>query len=56
MVTGNSSQSAVSPEAAEEDVDTFILKPYTIEIFSSVCFLKAAMAKLYPSDYMKKNR
>jgi DNA-binding NarL/FixJ family response regulator len=52
MVTGNSSQSAVS-QAAEEDVDTFILKPYTIEIFRQ-CLLKAAMSKLYPSDYIKK--
>ena len=52
MVTGHSSQSAVS-QAAEEDVDTFILKPYTIEIFRQ-CLLKAAMSKLQPSDYMKK--
>lgn len=52
MVTGNTSQSAVS-QAAEEDVDTFILKPYTIEIFRQ-CILKSAMAKLYPSDYIKK--
>ena len=52
MVTGNSSQSAVS-QAAEEDVDTFILKPYTIEVFRK-CILKAAISKLYPSEYMIK--
>ena len=52
VVTGNSSQSAVS-QAAEEDVDTFILKPYTIEIFRN-SLLKASLAKLFPSDYMKK--
>ena len=52
IITGNTSQSAVS-QAAEEDVDTYILKPYTIEIFRQ-SILKAAITKLAPSDYMKK--
>ena len=52
IVTGNSSQAAVA-QAAEEDVDTYIIKPYTVEIIRQ-CLLKAAMAKLYPSEYMKK--
>ena len=30
LVTGNTSQSAVA-QAAEEDVDAFVLKPYTLE-------------------------
>jgi DNA-binding NtrC family response regulator len=51
MVTGNTSQSAVA-QAAEEDVDTFIIKPYTIETIRQ-SLLKAAIAKIYPSDYMK---
>ena len=52
MVTGNTSQTAVA-QAAEEDVDTYILKPYTINIFRQN-ILKAAMAKIYPSDYAMK--
>jgi DNA-binding NarL/FixJ family response regulator len=52
MVTGNTSQSAVA-QAAEEDVDTYILKPYTINIFRQNV-LKAAMAKIYPSEYANK--
>lgn len=51
LVTGNTSQSAVA-QAAEEDVDTFILKPYTVGILSQT-IMKAALVKLYPSDYLK---
>lgn len=51
LVTGNSSQSAVA-QAAEEDVDTFVLKPYTIDMLRQ-SIMNAAIAKLYPSDYQK---
>lgn len=51
IVTGNNSQSAIA-QAAEEDVDTFILKPYTIEVFKK-CLFNATMAKLNPSEYIK---
>jgi CheY-like chemotaxis protein len=51
LVTSNTSQSAVA-QAAEEDVDTFILKPYTIEVLRN-SILKAAIAKLFPTDYIK---
>jgi CheY-like chemotaxis protein len=52
LVTGNTSQSAVA-QAAEEDVDTFILKPYTLDVLKR-SILKAAVAKINPSLYMKK--
>lgn len=52
LVTANTSQSAVA-QAAEEDVDTYIIKP-----FSSLSFrerlLNAATEKLFPSEYMQK--
>lgn len=51
LVTGNTSQGAVA-QAAEEDVDTYVLKPYTSEILRG-SILRAAAAKLYPSDYAK---
>lgn len=51
LVTSNTSQSAVA-QAAEEDVDTFILKPYTLEVLRQAIF-KAANAKLTPSEYVK---
>lgn len=51
LITGNTSQSAVAA-AAEEDVDTFIIKPYTLETLKRT-LTKAAIAKLYPSDYVK---
>ena len=51
LVTGNTSQSAVA-QAAEEDVDTFILKPYTMDQLR-ISLLKAAIAKLNPSNYFK---
>lgn len=52
LVTANTSQSAVA-QAAEEDVDTFIIKPYTLEVLRR-SLLKAAMAKVKPDDYAKK--
>jgi CheY-like chemotaxis protein len=51
VVTGNTSQSAVA-QAAEEDVDSYILKPYTMDIFRQ-CVLKAVMAKISPSPYVQ---
>ncbi len=52
LVTGNTSQSAVA-QAAEEDIDTYILKPYTIEVLRQ-SIIKATIAKIYPNDYIKK--
>ena len=51
MVTGNSSQSVVA-EAAEGDVDMFIIKPYSIKSFTEIV-CKSVLAKVYPSDYMQ---
>lgn len=51
LVTANSTQSTVA-RAAEEDVDTFILKPYTIDSFTAT-LINASMAKLFPSQYIK---
>jgi CheY-like chemotaxis protein len=50
LVTGNSSQSLVA-QAAEEDVDTFILKPYTIDSFQKI-LLQAVIQKIHPSQYV----
>jgi CheY-like chemotaxis protein len=52
LITSNISQSAVA-KAAEEDVDSFIIKPYTVKSLEK-SLVKAVMAKLYPSDYIKK--
>jgi DNA-binding NarL/FixJ family response regulator len=52
LVTGNNSQSAVA-EAAEEDVDIYVLKPYTIEVVKNL-IRKAITAKVTPTDYMRK--
>ncbi|OFZ79419.1 MAG: hypothetical protein A2583_02945 [Bdellovibrionales bacterium RIFOXYD1_FULL_53_11] len=51
LVTGNTSQSAVA-QAAEEDVDTFIIKPYTVESIRR-SIMQAAILKVYPNDYQK---
>lgn len=51
LVTGNTSQAAVA-RAAEEDVDAFILKPYTIDILRQT-IMKTALAKVQPSNYTK---
>ena len=51
LVTSNTSQSAVA-QAAEEDVDAYILKPYTIDgLRSSIA--RAILSKIEPSDYFK---
>lgn len=51
LVTSNGSQSAVA-HAAEEDVDTFVIKPYTLRMFKK-CLEEALKAKLQPNDYAK---
>jgi len=51
LVTGSTSQSTVA-QAAEEDVDTFILKPYTVDMLRNA-LMKAALTKQYPSEYQK---
>lgn len=51
LVTSNTSQSAVA-KAAEEDVDSFILKPYTVSSLQK-SLLKAFMDRVHPSDYAK---
>src|SRR6185437_10048139 len=51
LVTGNTSQSAVA-RAAEEDVDSFILKPYTLETLKSG-LVNAVIAKIFPTEYVK---
>ncbi len=49
LVTGNTSQSAVA-KAAEEDVDSFIIKPFNAAVLKSL-ILKAAMFKVQPPQY-----
>jgi DNA-binding NarL/FixJ family response regulator len=51
LVTSNGSQSAVA-RAAEEDVDTFVIKPYTIKTFRH-SLNEALKGKLDPSDYAR---
>ena len=52
LVTSNISQSAVA-KAAEEDVDSFIIKPYTIQSIQEN-LISTIAAKVKPSDYMLK--
>lgn len=51
LITSNISQSAVA-KAAEEDVDSFIIKPYTMKSLEK-SLISAVISKLYPSEYMK---
>ena len=51
LVTGNTSQSAVA-RAAEEDVDTFIIKPFTAGTLRN-SILKAVINKIDPPEYVK---
>ena len=50
LVTGNTSQTAVA-RAAEEDVDTYILKPFTADSLKK-SIVKAAITKKHPSEYL----
>lgn len=51
LVTANSSQSVVA-QAAEEDVDTFVLKPYTMDSLIKTV-VTGAVQKLHPNEYRK---
>lgn len=52
LITSNISQSAVA-KAAEEDVDSFIIKPYTVKSLEKN-LIDAVINKLYPSKYIQK--
>jgi CheY-like chemotaxis protein len=52
LITSNISQSAVA-KAAEEDVDSFIIKPYTVQSLEK-SMINAVISKLYPSPYIQK--
>lgn len=52
LVTKNSSQSAVA-QAAEEDIDAFVLKPFTPEVLRKTV-MNAALIKIKPPDYLVK--
>jgi CheY-like chemotaxis protein len=52
LVTGNNSQSAVA-RAAEEDVDAYLLKPYTANTLRAQ-IMKTALTKINPSQYTSK--
>lgn len=51
LVTSNASQSAVA-QAAEEDVDTFIIKPFSLDTLKKAV-ARTVYAKINPSDYMQ---
>ena len=51
LVTSSGGQSLVA-RAAEEAVDTFILKPYTVKSLKET-LTKSILNKIYPSDYIK---
>ncbi len=52
LVTRNSSQSAVA-QAAEEDIDAFVLKPFTPEVLRKTV-MAAALIKIKPPQYLVK--
>jgi CheY-like chemotaxis protein len=52
LVTSNISQTAVA-KAAEEDVDSFIIKPYTIQSIQEN-LISTIYQKIRPSEYMKR--
>ncbi|HXH29907.1 MAG TPA: response regulator [Bacteriovoracaceae bacterium] len=52
LVTSNISQSAVA-KAAEEDVDSFIIKPYTIQSIQE-SLISTIVAKVKPTEYILK--
>ncbi len=51
LFTSDGSQSLVA-QAAEEDVDMFVIKPYTIKHFTEK-LTKTVLEKIYPSEYLK---
>ncbi len=52
LVTSNISQTAVA-KAAEEDVDSFIIKPYTIQSIQDN-LISTVVQKIKPSEYIQK--
>lgn len=52
LLTSNTSQSAVA-RAAEEDVDAFVLKPFTPEVLRNT-LIRAALLKSNPPEYLVK--
>ena len=52
LVTSNISQTAVA-KAAEEDVDSFVIKPYTLQSIQEN-LISTVTAKVMPSEYMLK--
>jgi CheY-like chemotaxis protein len=52
LITSNGNQSLVA-KAAEEEIDSFILKPYTADSIKKT-LTKTAIDKLYPSPYIQK--
>jgi CheY-like chemotaxis protein len=50
LVTSNISQTAVA-KAAEEDVDSFIIKPYTVQSIQE-SLISTVVAKVSPSEYV----
>jgi DNA-binding NarL/FixJ family response regulator len=50
LITGNTSQSTVA-RAAEEDVDAFVLKPFTPDVLRKT-ILSVALAKISPPPYV----
>jgi tetratricopeptide (TPR) repeat protein len=51
LVTSNASQSAVA-QAAEEDVDTFIVRPYSIDLLGKT-LARTAIQKMNPGKYLE---
>ena len=51
LLTSNGSQTAVA-RAAEEDIDAFILKPFTPEVLRAT-LIRTAVFKLNPPEYIK---
>ena len=50
VVTSNTSQTAVA-RSAEEDIDAYIIKPFTPEVVRKT-LMRAALEKIRPRDYM----
>ena len=51
LVTSNISQAAVT-EAAEKEVDAFIIKPFTQSIFTE-CLMAGILSRIAPGDYLE---
>ncbi len=51
LITSNASQTVVA-KAAEEDVDSYILKPYNVDTLQRILSV-AILEKNFPSDYLK---